>query len=86
MIEERAESEPETIMTKSDYAVRGVVPDEVLQPGERCGIGDAGWPPLTIVRDSDGRYFAERLTRRQELSPREAAAWIAADAADEAAH
>lgn len=52
-----------------------------LQPGERIGV-EGGWPPLSIVRDDDGRYYEERLSDdlkkfvRKEISEDAAEAWI----------
>lgn len=56
-----------------------------LDPGDRCGISNGGWPPLTIVRDTDGHYFTERLSSnlkeyiRDEINEQDAMLWIQSD-------
>ncbi len=56
-----------------------------LAPGEHYGLSGGGWPPATVERAADGRYYLSRLTSdlkdtsREEITAADAAGWIAAE-------
>ena len=45
-----------------------------LAPGTHYGLSGMGWPPATLVREPDGRYYVERPAdgTRREVDPQEA--------------